>query len=68
MKQDRLDYAVEHYPNRPVVEADENRLIAETKSREIRKNTDMDMADKVTLHKNPGFTTDKLMTDIRYKV
>ena len=28
----------------------------------------MDKADKVELFKNPGFTVDNLMKDIRYKV
>ena len=40
----------------------------ETKAREIRKNTEMDMADKVDQFKDPGYNIDNLMKDIRYKV
>ena len=68
IKQERLDKAVENYAWRPAPEADDQRLNQNTKAREIRKNTDMDLADKVNHFKNPGYTTDKLMNDIRFKV
>lgn len=66
--QERLDKAVEKYSFRPQVESDFDRLVAETAAREIRKNTVMDAADQVNLFKNPGYTMDGLMKDIRYKV
>ena len=67
-KQKRLDEAVENYTIRPKVEADENRLVQETKSRELRKGTVMDKADKAQLFKNHGYTIDNLMKDIRFKI
>jgi len=63
-----LNAAVENYSFRPQVEADFERLIAETAAREIRKITVRDAADQVELFKNPGYTIDGLMKDIRYKV
>lgn len=68
IKQERLDKAVEKYAFRPQVEGDFDRLIAETAAREIRKVTVSDAADNVQLFKNPGYTTDGLMKDIRFKV
>ena len=44
-KQERLDNAVEKYSNRPVAEADSDRLIKETAAREIRKNTTVDQSE-----------------------
>jgi hypothetical protein len=45
IQQDRLDKAVEAYKFRPIAEADPDRLLAEIKAREIRKNTEFDLAD-----------------------
>jgi hypothetical protein len=63
-----LDQAVEKYSFRPQVEADFDRLVAETAAREIRKITVRDAADNVALFKNPGYNMDGLMKDIRFKV
>ena len=68
MRQDKLDKAIEGYSFRPVVQADPDRITAEIKVREIRKNTQMDKADKVNLFRNDGFTSEQLMGDIRYKI
>jgi hypothetical protein len=43
-------------------------LIKETASFEIRKMTKVDMADNVVMFKNDGFTVDKLMKDVRFRV
>lgn len=67
-RQQRLDAAVENYSIRPQVEADEQRLIQETKARELRKDIVLDKADKVKLFKNHGYTIDNLMKDIRFKI
>ena len=40
----------------------------ETDSREIRKALEFDKADKINLNQNTGFTADKLMSDVRYKI
>jgi hypothetical protein len=53
---------------RPQVEADFERLVQETAAREIRKITVRDAADQVELFKNPGYSIDGLMKDIRFKV
>lgn len=42
--------------------------MAETEARLIRKDTVYDKADAVNLFKNHGYTIDKLMKDIRFKV
>ena len=67
-RQKRLDSAVEQYAIRPQVEADEARLIQETKSREMRKGVKLDKADQVSLFKNHGYNIDNLMKDIRFKI
>ena len=67
-RQKRLDAAVENYAIRPSVEADENRLIQETKARELRKGVTLDKADQVNLFKNHGYNIDNLMKDIRFKI
>ena len=66
--QNRLKAAVESYSFRPQVEADFERLVQETAAREIRKITVRDAADQVELFKNPGYSIDGLMKDIRFKV
>ena len=68
VRQDRIDKAVENYSFRPVVESDPDRLIKETASFEIRKMTKVDLADNVVMFKNDGFTVDKLMKDVRFRV
>ena len=68
LQKEKLDAAVEAYAFRPKVEADEQRLIKETEARQIRKETVLDKADAVDLFKNHGYTIDKLMKDIRFKV
>lgn len=67
-QQQKLDKAVENYSFRPQVELDSERVKQEIKAREIRKNTGLDKADQVQLFKNNGFTVDKLMKDVRYKI
>ena len=67
-KQQRLDQAVENFAHRPQVEADEKRLIQETKSRQLRKGVVLDKADQVQLFKNHGYNIDNLMKDIRFKI
>jgi hypothetical protein len=42
--------------------------VQETAAREIRKITVRDAADQVELFKNPGYSIDGLMKDIRFKV
>jgi hypothetical protein len=42
--------------------------VQETAAREIRKITVRDAADQVELFKNPGYSMDGLMKDIRFKV
>ena len=63
-----MDEAVENYAIRPQVEADAGRVIQETKAMELRKGVLLDKADKVKLFNNHGFTIDKLMKDIRFKI
>lgn len=63
-----MDEAVENYQIRPKVEADEQRLIQETKARQLRKGVELDKADKVKLWKNHGYNIDNLMKDIRFKI
>mmetsp|Transcript_6455 Transcript_6455/g.10961 ORF Transcript_6455/g.10961 Transcript_6455/m.10961 type:complete len:140 (+) Transcript_6455:319-738(+) len=67
-KEERLNKAVEGYSFRPQVEIDHERVLKETEGREIRKKTEYDKADQVKLFNNPGFTSDKLMSDVRYKI
>ena len=68
IRQEKLDRAVENYACRPQVEIDHDRVLKETDSREIRKALEFDKADKVTFDTNTGFTADKLMSDVRFKI
>jgi len=34
----------------------------------LRKDLEFDKADQIALFNNPGFTADKLMSDVRYKI
>ena len=67
-RQTKLDVAVENYACRPDVEIDRNRVIKETETRLIRKETIYDKADKVEIYAKHGYTVDTLMKDIRFKV
>lgn len=53
---------------RPNVEADPERVKKETAAVAIRKITKVDLADNVVLFRNDGFTVDKLMKDVRFRV
>lgn len=53
---------------RPTVEADPERVKKETAAVAIRKITKVDQADNVVLFKNDGYTVDKLMKDVRFRV
>lgn len=68
LRQEKLDRAVEGYACRPQAEQDPARVLKETDAREMRKALEFDMADKVSFNKNQGFTADKLMSDVRYKI
>ena len=68
MRQQRIDKAVESLACRPVAEAYPDRVVKETAAVAIRKNTIFDAADNVRLFKNDGYTVDKLMKDVRYRV
>ena len=43
-------------------------MIKDTAAREIRRVTKVDAADNVVLFKNDGYTVDKLMKDVRFRV
>ena len=68
VRQQKLDEAVEKYSFRPQMEIDSNRVVQETETRMIRKETTLDKADKVKLYKEHGYNIDNLMKDIRFKV
>lgn len=68
LRQEKLDRAVENYACRPQAEHDPDRVLKETDAREMRKALEFDKADKIDLNKNQGFTADKLMSDVRYKI
>lgn len=50
------------------MEADPERVKKETEAVAIRKITKVDLADNVVLFRNDGFTVDKLMKDVRFRV
>ena len=60
--------AIENYKFRPKMEADTERLNQPTECRIIRQTTNLDKGDQVNLFKNYGYTADKLMGDLRYKL
>ena len=68
----RLNYIIENYKERPKVESDPERLISITKNLEHRYESIMngipDKDEKVQLFSNNGFTVEHLMKDFRYKV
>lgn len=68
VRQKKLDQVVENLACRPIAESDPERLIKETAAVAIRKITKTDFADNVVLFKNDGFTVDKLMKDVRFRV
>jgi hypothetical protein len=65
---ERINNIVQNLKVRPKVEIDPERVKRITESLKAKYETEMDTADKVVLFKNPGFTVDRLMTDLRYKV
>lgn len=67
-KQTDLNSIIEKLKVRPKVEVDPERVKQITESLKIRYETKRDEADKVILFDNPGFTIDKLMSDMRYKI
>ena len=67
-RDERITKAIEEYSIRPQIERDFDRVIQPTVANTLSKNVIMDKADKVVLFKNPGFTVENLMKDIRYKV
>jgi hypothetical protein len=67
-KQLELNNIIENLKVRPKVEIDPERVKQITESLKIRYETKRDDADKIILFDNPGFTIDKLMSDMRYKI
>ena len=67
-REERINLAIENYSIRPQVERDPERVTQLTEANTISKGVFMDKADKVELFKNPGFTVDNLMKDVRYKI
>lgn len=63
----RIEKAVSQYAHLPKVQVDSERVKQNTKSKNAKKN-DHDMADKVVMFKQTGFTVDNLMKDMRYKL
>lgn len=68
VRQQKLDEAVSNLACRPIAESDPDRLNKETAAFEIRKTTKVDFGDNVVLFKNDGYTVDKLMKDVRFRV
>lgn len=64
----RLNSIVENLKVRPKVEIDPQRVKKLTENLEKRFSTKRDETDRVVLFKNNGFTVDKLMSDLRYKI
>lgn len=67
-REERINQAVEEYSFRPNPRMDRARVQQDTQKNILSKDVEMDKADKVELFKNPGFTVDNLMKDIRFKV
>jgi len=64
----RLNNIVENLKVRPKVDIDPQRVKRLTENLQKRFTTKRDEADKIILFKNNGFTVDKLMSDLRYKI
>jgi len=64
----RLNQIIENLSVRPKVDIDPERVKQLTDNLTRRFNTKRDETDKVVLFQNNGFTVDKLMGDLRYKV
>lgn len=64
----RLNNIVENLKVRPKVDIDPQRVKKLTENLEKRFSTKRDETDRVILFKNNGFTVDKLMSDLRYKI
>jgi hypothetical protein len=67
-REERINIAIENYSIRPQVERDPERVTQLTEAKTIAKGVIMDKADKVELFKNPGYTVENLMKDVRYKI
>lgn len=64
----RINQIIENLKIRPKVDIDPERVKQLTENLTKRFNTKRDETDKVVLFENHGFTVDKLMGDLRYKV
>lgn len=64
----RLNEIAEKLKVRPQVEVDAERVKKITESLKTRFEMKRDDGDKVILFKNPGFTVDRLMSDLRFKI
>lgn len=63
-RRERIRLAIEQYKDRPIVERDERRMMAETEALNIRRET----KEAKPLFGNPGYYDDKLMNDPRFKL
>ncbi|CAD8206311.1 unnamed protein product [Paramecium octaurelia] len=68
MKAQRIEDAINRYSIRPNVDKDFQRLISETETRQLRKQTKYDKADKIPLSNVTGFNINQLMSDMRYRL
>ena len=64
----RLNNIIENLKVRPNIEIDAQRVKKLTENLKQRFTTKRDEGDKVILFENHGFTVDKLMSDLRYKI
>jgi hypothetical protein len=66
-QQERINNAIEKYPDRPKLDIDPDRVKQSTKS-QVAKKVEFDKADNFPLFKNTGFTADTLMKDMRSRL
>lgn len=64
----RLNNIVENLKVRPKVDIDPQRVKKLTENLHKRFTSKRDETDRIILFKNNGFTVDKLMSDLRYKI
>lgn len=64
----RINQIIENLSIRPKVDIDPERVKQLTDNLTNRYNTKRDETDRVVLFENNGYTVDKLMGDLRYKV
>lgn len=64
----RLNIIVENLKVRPKIEIDSQRVKKLTENLKLRYSAKQDEDYKVVLFPNHGFTIDKLMSDLRYKI